>query len=78
MTASERKELIYTLALNYLLEKENKKVWQREDNIGFTMARGKLTGACMAFELDYEEAENSLTIFTRGKKKVVTKVIIED
>ena len=78
MITSERSDLMYALGLNYLLEKERSKVWQREDSRGYIMAWGKLTGACMAFKLDYKEEKNSLIIFTSGKKRIVTEVKIDD
>lgn len=74
MTTSERKELIEALAQIYLCEKANNKVYQRESSQGYSIALGKLQGACMALKLDFEETKDSLSVFTRGKKKIITKV----
>lgn len=74
MTTSKREELIYILAQNYLLEKVRNKVFQRENSESYTYAKGQLTGACMALNLDFEETNERIVIFTQGRKKYVTKV----
>jgi len=76
ITIIERKQLIDDLIYNYLSEKANNKVHQRERSQGLSMALGKLIGVCMAFKLDIEETKESVTILTREKKKIVTKIII--
>ncbi|MCT8978288.1 hypothetical protein N4T77_17000 [Clostridium sp. CX1] len=76
MTTFEREELMYALAFNYLTEKMNDKVWQRERSQGYSMALGKLQGACMALKLDFSETENSVIVFTANREKLVTKVEI--
>lgn len=78
MTASEKKELVDTLAQNYISEKENDKVWQREKSSGHLLSLGKLLGVCTAFQFDVEETNKTLTIFTRSKRKIITKIILED
>lgn len=74
MTTLERKELIDALAQNYIYEKAQNEVWQRENGYAYTLAFGKLQGTCMALQLDFEETQNCFTVFTRGKRKVITKI----
>ncbi|WP_232698616.1 hypothetical protein [Brevibacillus daliensis] len=74
MTSSERKVLLDALALNYLIEKENSRVWQREKSSSYSKAQGELQGACMALNLDFEEQDGTLTIYTRNRRKIVAKV----
>lgn len=78
MTALERNELLYALGQNYLIEKNRNEVFQRENAEYYTYAKGQLIGACMAFELDIELMKDSLTIFTRDKKRIVLKVEVSD
>lgn len=74
MNAMEREELLYLLVSNYFYEKENNIVWQRENSTGFSIALGKLQGACMALNLDFEEKENEIVLFTQTSRKVVMTV----
>ena len=77
MTLSERKELIDTLAIIYISEKENSRVWGREQSSGYYIALGKLQGACMAFRLDFTETEKCLVVTTRSERNIVTKIDFE-
>jgi hypothetical protein len=77
MTTLERKHLIDILVQNYIYEKEQNKIWQRERSQAYTLATGKLQGVCMALRLELEETKNCLTIFTASKKKIITKITKE-
>jgi len=74
MTTIERKELLEILVLNYLYAKEQNIVFQRENDNSYAIALGKLQGVCMALNLDFEETENNVMVFTNSKKKIVTKI----
>lgn len=74
MTRSEKKDLLDILAQNYIYQKEQDKVWQREHGETYTLALGKLRGACMALKLDFEETDKDLTILTQNRRKTVTKI----
>lgn len=64
MNVRDRTEIIQTLAITYLREKEDSKVWQRDDSRGCLLALGKLQGACIALGLDFEELETGIVVFT--------------
>lgn len=70
----ERKELLTALAINYLAEKEQDRVYQREISTPHAMALGKFLGACMVLNLDFEENEKGITIVTHIKRKVIAMV----
>ena len=70
----DRKELLEALALNYIVTKENNIVFEREDSNSYAIALGKLQGACMALNLDFEETERDLTIVTQSRRKVIAKI----
>ena len=74
MTTSERDELIYSLAIDYIAEKENCQVFLREKSSGYYIALGKLSGACMVLNLDFTESEDDLTVFTNIQRKIVIKI----
>jgi hypothetical protein len=74
MKARERKELLDALAMNYLGEKRNNQVFGRENSQGYSIALGKLLGACMALNLDFEENDKGINIITQGRRKVVTTI----
>lgn len=74
MGANDRVEILQTLAITYLREKENSKVWHKDHSRGCLLALGKLQGACMAFDLDFEEVETGIVIFTRNRRKTVVNV----
>ncbi|CAI8947936.1 conserved hypothetical protein [Brevibacillus sp. IT-7CA2] len=76
MTRMSRQDLLNGLAQNYLIEKEKNKIWNRENSSSYSIAQGQLTGACMALNLDFEESDRTVTIFTRDRKRVVTKMEI--
>lgn len=69
-----RKELLNALAFNYLREKENNMVFDRENSQGYLIALGKLQGACMALNLDFEETDKGITIVTQNRRKIVTSI----
>lgn len=70
----ERKELLTALSINYLNEKENDRAWQRERSTSHVMALGKLQGACMALNLDFEESNKGICIVTQIRRKVITTI----
>lgn len=70
----EREKLLVALAFNYLREKENDIVWQRERSTSHAIALGKLQGACMALNLDYEENVEGISIVTQSRRKVIATV----
>ena len=74
MKSCDRDELIYALAFQYLGEKANDFVWQRERGEGYCFALGKLLGACTAFDLELEETDEYVSIFTRKNKKIIVKL----
>ncbi|QUH20420.1 hypothetical protein [Alkaliphilus sp. B6464] len=74
MDARSRKELLDALAINYLCEKENNTVFERENSQGYSLALGKFQGACMALNLDFEESENGIVIVTQGARKVISAI----
>lgn len=69
-----RQELVKVLAQNYLSEKENDKVWQREHSTSYMLALGKLQGACMALNLDFEENQKGISIVTQCRRKVIATI----
>lgn len=74
MNVRERAEMMQTLAITYLREKELSKVWQRDDSRSCLLSSGKLQGACMALDLDFEESDKGIVIFTRSRRKSVVSV----
>lgn len=74
MNKRERKELMDALATNYLCEKRNNHVWQRENSVGYSIAFGKLQGACMALNLEFEENEKGVFVLTRNRRNVITTI----
>jgi hypothetical protein len=74
MTSRERHELIAMLVQNYVIEKERCKVWDREITSSYAIAQGQLQGACMALNLDFEESQNVLTVYTNDNRKIVLTV----
>jgi hypothetical protein len=73
MTVDERKDLLYALVSNYIIESEKNEVYNRENATSYTYSKGVLVGACMALGLDLEEDSNSLTIVSGKKKKIICK-----
>ena len=71
MKQEERNDIMFALIQAYLYAKESSKVWGREIDNSYSYARGRLSGACMAFELDYEETELHITMFTQKSQKAV-------
>jgi len=72
VTLNEKKDLISALAQNYLFEKENDQVWQREHSFAYAMSLGKLLGACSALGYELEETKDYLTIIS--KKRIVIQI----
>ena len=52
MKAEEKRDLLFSLADAYVSEQSKNRVFGRENAEGYSMAKGKLIGACMAFEID--------------------------
>ncbi len=74
-----RKIVIEALLINYLQARENNNIrGLREDSANFLMGLGELKGACMALELDWEETDTYLTVFTQKRKKIIVKILKED
>lgn len=74
MDIRDRKDFMNSLIIDYIKEREINKVWQRENSSGYSIAIGKLQGACMALSLDYTETEDKITLFTASKKKIITVI----
>lgn len=74
MKRQERKELLDTLIKDYLHARKNSIVWHREESSTNSYTRGRLTGACLALKLEIDESDEALTIYTNGRKKVVTRI----
>ncbi len=74
LTVEDRKSLLEALVQNYLSEQENNKVQQRENSDGYSIALGKLIGACMALNLELEETDKAINILTRNRKKMIVKL----
>lgn len=74
MNSADRKVLIQTLVQDYLAEQERNRVFNRENSTGYSIATGKLVGACTAFNLDFEETETGVTVFTQSRKKIICSV----
>lgn len=77
MISSERKDLLNVLTLSYLIEKyKNDRVWQREKSSSYYLALGKLEGACTGFNLEFEESDDTLIVYTRCKRNLVVEVTL--
>jgi hypothetical protein len=74
MTIQERKELLDILVKDYLHARKNNSVWQREESSTCSYSRGRLTGACLALNLEIDESDDFLTIHTNRRKRVVTQI----
>lgn len=74
MTSQERKELLDILIKDYLHARQSNSVWQREESSTCSYTRGRLTGACLALKLEIDESDEVLTIYTNGRKRVVTRI----
>lgn len=72
MIASDRNRMLYVLAQNYVLDKNNSKVFGRESSASYYHSLGMLQGACMAFECDINETDTQIDIVTRKGKRLVT------
>ncbi|MFB5759039.1 hypothetical protein [Paenibacillus medicaginis] len=70
MKLYEKKELLEVLAQDYIYEKEQNKVWQREDGFYYGIALGKLLGACTAFKYELNVSNDVIKIYNR-KQTVV-------
>ena len=50
LRATERNECLYSLVYQYVAEKNQNKVYGRENSSALEYAKGKLVGFCMAYE----------------------------
>jgi len=69
--ASERNDILYALLQNYCHEQKRNIVWQRENAESYAGARGKLIGACIAFELDIVETSDYCSVETRKGREIL-------
>lgn len=68
----ECNDLIEILINNYLYEKENDRVWHREDTFACGIALGKLMGFCMAFEYEIDFQPELITVSSK-KGRIILK-----
>ncbi|WP_097006744.1 hypothetical protein [Lacrimispora amygdalina] len=71
MTANERNDFSYGLVQNYVIEKHNNVVFNRDNTEPYSYAKGRLNGALTAFGLDMVETPLYVIIETRKKKEVL-------
>lgn len=62
----DKKDLIESCLNQYLGEKENNKVYGRENSEAYTYAKGKLIGVLTAFELDMVESSSHISVQARN------------
>lgn len=55
MTANEKNDFLYALVQNYVIEKQNNVVYNRDNAESYSYAKGRLNGALTAFDLDMVE-----------------------
>lgn len=73
MDKQDRDNLLFSLIQNYVFEKNNCVVYNREISPSLSYATGKLIGALTALNLDMVENDDSIIIMTRNKNKQVLK-----
>lgn len=73
MDKQDREDLLIALIRNYVLEKKECVVFNREIAESLSFATGKLIGALTVLELDMEEDDNFIIITTRKNKKQIIK-----
>ncbi|WP_220687696.1 hypothetical protein [Paenibacillus lautus] len=65
-----KREFVEVLARDYLYEREQNKVWQKENGFSYGLALGKLLGTCTAFEYEVNETTENLEII-KGKTVIL-------
>lgn len=71
MRAKEKRDLLFSLADAYVSEQSKNRVFGRENAEGYSIAKGKLIGACMAFEVDIEENAKEVCLFSRAGRYIL-------
>lgn len=69
--AEEKRDLLFSLADAYVSEQSKNRVFGRENAEGYSMAKGKLIGACMAFEIDIKENDKEVCLFSRAGRYIL-------
>lgn len=68
LRATERNECLYSLVYQYVAEKNQNKVYGRENSSALEYAKGKLVGFCMAYEYNINEVQNFIQIESKTGK----------
>ncbi|WP_097005312.1 hypothetical protein [Lacrimispora amygdalina] len=71
MTANERNDFLYGLVQNYVIEKQNNVVYNRDNAESYSYTKGRLNGALTALELDMVETPLYVIIETRQRKELL-------
>lgn len=66
LSAKERNECLYVLVYQYIAEKNQNKVYCRENSSAFEYAKGKLVGFCTAYEYNINEVQNFIQIESKS------------
>lgn len=74
LDALTREDVLEILIQNYLATKREHKIFNREESPNLAYAEGRITGACMAWELDTEETEDEFIVVTNARRKVIVRV----
>ena len=62
LSTKERNECLYSLVYQYIAEKNQNKVYGRENSSALEYAKGKLVGFCTAYKYNINEVQNSIQI----------------
>lgn len=68
LRTKERNECLYSLVYQYIAEKNQNKVYGRENSSALEYAKGKLVGFCMAYEYNINEVQNFIQIESKTGK----------
>lgn len=71
MKAKEKRDLLFSLTDTYVIEQNKNKVFDRENAEGYSVAKGKLIGACMAFEVDITENDGGVWLHSRAGRYIL-------
>lgn len=71
MKAKEKRDLLFSLADTYVIEQSKNKVFGRENSESYSVAKGKLIGACMALGVNIEEDDNSVILNSQSGKYIL-------
>lgn len=71
MKSKEKQDLLFALADSYVSEQDKNKVFGRENSESYSVAKGKLIGACMALGVNIEEDDNSVILNSQSGKYIL-------